>query len=57
MNALLENNADKPRRSRLTMRRIFDSLQDDGYQALKRAETHTLATTPHPVEFTLYYSV
>ena len=32
LTALLEKNVDEPRRSRLTMRRIFDILQDDGYQ-------------------------
>ena len=31
LNALLEKNADASRRSRLTMRRIFDILQDEGY--------------------------
>ena len=32
LNALLEQNADTPRRFRLTMRRILDVLRDDGIE-------------------------
>ncbi len=36
---------------------VFTDDLIDGYLALKRAESHTLATTQNPVEFMLYYRV
>ena len=36
---------------------VFSDEQIDGYLELKWEEVHTVDQTPHPVEFSLYYSV
>ncbi|MCZ6481812.1 MAG: type I glutamate--ammonia ligase [Alphaproteobacteria bacterium] len=36
---------------------VFSDDQIDGYLELKWEEVHTVDQTPHPVEFSLYYSV
>ena len=36
---------------------VFSDEQIDGYLELKWEEVHTVEQTPHPVEFSLYYSV
>ncbi|MEE8549092.1 MAG: type I glutamate--ammonia ligase [Alphaproteobacteria bacterium] len=36
---------------------VFSDDQIDGYLELKWEEVHTVEQTPHPVEFSLYYSV
>ena len=36
---------------------VFSDDQIDGYLELKWGEVHTVDQTPHPVEFSLYYSV
>ena len=36
---------------------VFSDDLIDGYMALKWDEVHTVEHTPHPAEFSMYYSV